>query len=40
LKGSTTSSDIVLREIFVGERDWETVGCRRVHSGELHGECC
>ena len=20
--------------------DWETVGCRRVHSGELHGECC
>ena len=28
------------REILVGERNWETVDCRRVHSGELHGECC
>jgi len=27
------------REILVGERNWETVDCRRVHSGELHGEC-
>jgi len=26
------------REILVGERNWETVDCRRVHSGELHGE--
>jgi len=25
--------------IFVGERNWGTVDCRRVHSGELHGEC-
>jgi len=28
------------REILVGERNWGTVDCRRVHSGELHGECC
>jgi len=28
------------REILVGERNWETVECRRVHTGELHGECC
>jgi len=28
------------REIFVGERNWETFDCRSVHSGELHGECC
>ena len=36
------SENIVLREIgvFVGERNWETVDCRRVHSGELHGEWC
>jgi len=26
------------REILVGERKWETVHGRRVHSGELHGE--
>jgi hypothetical protein len=26
----------VLREIFVPERNWETVDCRRLHSGELH----
>jgi len=26
--------------ILVGERNWETVDCRRVHTGELHGECC
>jgi len=25
---------------LVGERNWETVDCRRVHSGELHGEWC
>ena len=34
------SENIVLREIMVGERNWETVDCRRVHSGELHGEWC
>jgi len=28
------------REILVGERDWETVDCRGVHSGELHGVWC
>jgi len=27
-------------ELLVGERNWETVGCRRVHSVELHGEWC
>jgi len=27
-------------EILVGERNWETVDCRRVHSVELNGECC
>jgi len=26
------------REIFVGERNWETVDCRSVHGGELHCE--
>jgi len=25
-------------EILVGERNWETVDCRRVHCGEPHGE--
>ena len=30
----------VLREIFVAERNWETVDCRRLHSGELHEQCC
>ena len=30
----------VLREIFVVERNWETVDCRRLHSGELHGQNC
>ena len=34
------SENTVLREIFVGEKDWEIVGCMREHSGELHGECC
>jgi len=28
------------KEILVGERNWETVVCKRVHSGELHVECC
>jgi len=28
------------REILVDERNWERVDCRRVHSGELHGELC
>jgi len=28
------------REILVGESSWETVDCRSVHSGELHGEWC
>jgi len=26
------------REIIVGEKNWEFVECRRLHSGELHGE--
>jgi len=34
-------SDIrVLREIFVVERNLETVDCRRLHSGELHDQYC
>jgi len=28
------------REILLCERNWETVDCRRGHSGELHGEWC
>jgi len=28
------------REIMVGEGNLETVDCRSVHSGQLHGECC
>jgi len=28
------------REILVGERNWERVDCRRVHSRELYGEWC
>ena len=32
--------NIVQRELFVGERNWETDGCRGLHIGELHGECC
>jgi len=28
------------REILVGEKNWETVDCRSVHSGELNGEWC
>ena len=28
----------MLREIFVAERNWETVDCRRVHGEELHGQ--
>jgi len=32
--------DLMGREILVGERNCETVECRRVHSGELHGEWC
>jgi len=27
-------------EILVGDRNRERVECRRVHSGELHGEWC
>jgi len=30
------SEDIVLREIFVAERNWETVDCRRLHTGDLN----
>jgi len=26
------------RELLVGDRNWETVDCRRVQSGELHCE--
>jgi hypothetical protein len=29
-----------LREIFVAERNWETVDCRRLHSGEIHDQYC
>ena len=36
----SVSENRLLREILVGERNWETVDCRRVHSGELHGEWC
>jgi len=28
------------REILVGERNWESVYCNSVHSGQLHVECC
>ena len=28
------------RVILVCERNWERADCRRVHSGELHDECC
>ena len=28
------------REIFVGERIWESDNWRRVHIGELHAEWC
>jgi len=34
------SENRVLREMFVVERNWETVDCRRLHSGELHEQCC
>jgi len=27
-------------EMIVGERNWETVDCRRVYSGEQPGDCC
>jgi len=30
----------VLSEIFVVERNWERVDCRRLHNGELHEQCC
>ena len=30
----------VLREISVVERNWETVDCRRLNSGELHERYC
>jgi len=32
--------DLKGREILVGERNWKTVDCMIVHSGELHGEWC
>jgi len=28
------------RELLVGERILETIDCRRVQRGELHGEWC
>jgi hypothetical protein len=34
------SENRVLREIFVAERNWETVECRRLHGGKLHGQNC
>jgi len=27
-------------DLLVGERNWETVDCSRVHSGELQVELC
>ena len=30
----------VMREIFVVERNWETVDCRRLHGGELYEQYC
>jgi len=30
----------VLREIFVVERNWETVDCRSLHSGEIYDQYC
>ena len=36
--GRILLGDLIGREIFVGERYWETVDCRSVHSEELHGE--
>jgi hypothetical protein len=30
----------VLREIFVAEKNCETVDCRRLNSGELHEQYC
>jgi len=26
------------REVLLREGNWETVDCRRLHTGELHGE--
>ena len=34
------SENRVLRGIFVAERNWDTVDCRRVHSEELHDQYC
>jgi len=28
------------REILAGESNWETVDCRRVYCGDLHGDWC
>ena len=32
--------NLMIRQILVGEGNWETVDCRSVHSGELHVEWC
>ena len=32
--------DSMGKEKLVGERNWETVDCRSVRIGELHGEWC
>jgi len=32
--------DCMGREIMVGKRNWGTVDCRRVHSGDRHVEWC
>jgi hypothetical protein len=34
------SENRVLRVIFVAEKDWETIDCRRLHSGEIHDHYC
>jgi len=34
------SENRVLKEIFVVERNWVTVDCRRLQSGELNDQYC
>jgi hypothetical protein len=34
------SENSVLRDIFVAERNWETINCGRLHSGEIHDQYC
>jgi hypothetical protein len=34
----SVSENRVLRVIFVAEKDWETIDCRRLHVGEIHDQ--